>query len=365
MLQTARTVSLGGTRFHAIVASKRYTLKSGQAKTLKVKLPKGVRALSRRGTLASTRSPRTATRRATSPSARRGSRSSWSASRLGGARRVPLHQLALHAAGLRALRRAARPAAVLAGLRLGDFDGRVVRVAPPGDATAGRLRTLGSIAAGRSAMSRASSRRPRTRRRLVASSWEPQRWQPCQLRARGHPQQRGHEGGERPCCSRVLRLAQRRSSAGRQAQRAIAGRGLSCALGAGRRAQAPRRGGKLQLDPLTGTPRSFQNFSGVPSGPRAVRRPPSPWASRAARRDPRPLQRRPRRSRSTQIVTSPSEHHSVRFAQSYRASRVRQRPADQPRPRQPRPQRRPAPRSMTSPSTRWRRSCRPRRRSPR
>jgi Ca2+-binding RTX toxin-like protein len=51
VLQTARTVSLGGTRFHAIVASKRYTLKSGQAKTLKVKLPKGVRALSRRGTL--------------------------------------------------------------------------------------------------------------------------------------------------------------------------------------------------------------------------------------------------------------------------------------------------------------------------
>jgi Ca2+-binding RTX toxin-like protein len=51
VLQTARTVSLGGTRFHAIVASKRYTLKSGEARTLKVKLPKGVRALSRRGTL--------------------------------------------------------------------------------------------------------------------------------------------------------------------------------------------------------------------------------------------------------------------------------------------------------------------------
>jgi hypothetical protein len=50
-LQTARTVSLGGTRFHAVVASKRYTLKAGQRKTLKVKLPKGVRALSRRGTL--------------------------------------------------------------------------------------------------------------------------------------------------------------------------------------------------------------------------------------------------------------------------------------------------------------------------
>jgi Ca2+-binding RTX toxin-like protein len=51
VLQTARTVSLGGTRFHAIVASRRYTLNSGQAKTLKVKLPKGVRAVSRRGTL--------------------------------------------------------------------------------------------------------------------------------------------------------------------------------------------------------------------------------------------------------------------------------------------------------------------------
>ena len=51
VLQTARTVSLGGTRFHAIVASKRYTLNSGQAKTLKVRLPKGVRAVSRRGTL--------------------------------------------------------------------------------------------------------------------------------------------------------------------------------------------------------------------------------------------------------------------------------------------------------------------------
>jgi hypothetical protein len=51
VLQTARTVSLGGTRFHAIVATKRYTLNSGQAKTLKVRLPKGVRAVSRRGTL--------------------------------------------------------------------------------------------------------------------------------------------------------------------------------------------------------------------------------------------------------------------------------------------------------------------------
>ena len=50
-LQTARKVRLGGTSFNALVASKRYTLQSGQRKTLSVKLPKGVRALSRRGTL--------------------------------------------------------------------------------------------------------------------------------------------------------------------------------------------------------------------------------------------------------------------------------------------------------------------------
>ena len=50
-LQTARKVSLGGTRFNALVKVQRYSLKSGQTKTLKVKLPKGVRALSRRGTL--------------------------------------------------------------------------------------------------------------------------------------------------------------------------------------------------------------------------------------------------------------------------------------------------------------------------
>ena len=51
VLQTARTVALGGTRFHAVVVAKRYTLKAGERKTLTVKLPKGVRALSRRGTL--------------------------------------------------------------------------------------------------------------------------------------------------------------------------------------------------------------------------------------------------------------------------------------------------------------------------
>jgi len=50
-LQTARKVSLGGTRFNALLKVQRYSLKSGQTKTLKVKLPKGVRALSRRGTL--------------------------------------------------------------------------------------------------------------------------------------------------------------------------------------------------------------------------------------------------------------------------------------------------------------------------
>ena len=50
-LQTARKVSLGGTKFNALVKVQRYSLKQGQTKTLKVKLPKGVRALSRRGTL--------------------------------------------------------------------------------------------------------------------------------------------------------------------------------------------------------------------------------------------------------------------------------------------------------------------------
>ena len=50
-LQTARAVSLGGTRVRVVVAAKRYSLKAGQRKTLKVRLPKGVRALSRRGTL--------------------------------------------------------------------------------------------------------------------------------------------------------------------------------------------------------------------------------------------------------------------------------------------------------------------------
>ena len=51
ILQTAKTVSLGGTKFHAVVAAKRYKLDSGERVTLKVKLPKGVRALSKRGTL--------------------------------------------------------------------------------------------------------------------------------------------------------------------------------------------------------------------------------------------------------------------------------------------------------------------------
>jgi Ca2+-binding RTX toxin-like protein len=51
VLQTARTVSLGGTRFHAGLSSQRYSLKGGQTKTLKVKLAKSVSAVSRRGTL--------------------------------------------------------------------------------------------------------------------------------------------------------------------------------------------------------------------------------------------------------------------------------------------------------------------------
>jgi hypothetical protein len=50
-LRTARKVSLGGTRFNALIATKRYSLQSGQRRTLRVRLPKGVRALSRRGTL--------------------------------------------------------------------------------------------------------------------------------------------------------------------------------------------------------------------------------------------------------------------------------------------------------------------------
>jgi Ca2+-binding RTX toxin-like protein len=50
-LQTARKVSLGGTKFNALVKVERYSLRQGQTRTLKVKLPKGVRALSRRGTL--------------------------------------------------------------------------------------------------------------------------------------------------------------------------------------------------------------------------------------------------------------------------------------------------------------------------
>jgi Ca2+-binding RTX toxin-like protein len=51
VLQTAKTVSLGGTKFRAVVAAKRYKLDRGERVTLKVKLPKGVRALSKRGTL--------------------------------------------------------------------------------------------------------------------------------------------------------------------------------------------------------------------------------------------------------------------------------------------------------------------------
>ena len=101
VLQTARTGRLGGTRFHAIVASKRYTLQQRADQDPQGQAAQGrPRAQPPRHAQRSTPSPRTATRRATSPSARRGSRSSWSASRLGGARRVPVHQLALHAARL-------------------------------------------------------------------------------------------------------------------------------------------------------------------------------------------------------------------------------------------------------------------------
>ena len=50
-LLTARKVSVRGVKINAVVASKRYNLKQAQRRTLKVTLPKGVRKLSRRGTL--------------------------------------------------------------------------------------------------------------------------------------------------------------------------------------------------------------------------------------------------------------------------------------------------------------------------
>jgi Ca2+-binding RTX toxin-like protein len=51
-LQTARKVNVSGTRVNALVATKRIArLNTGQRRTVRVRLPRGVRALSRRGTL--------------------------------------------------------------------------------------------------------------------------------------------------------------------------------------------------------------------------------------------------------------------------------------------------------------------------
>jgi Ca2+-binding RTX toxin-like protein len=50
-LHTARKINVRGAKVNVVVASKRFNLKTAQRRTLSVKLPKGVRALSRRGTL--------------------------------------------------------------------------------------------------------------------------------------------------------------------------------------------------------------------------------------------------------------------------------------------------------------------------
>ena len=50
-LQTARTVNFGGTRVRVLVVAKKIKLETGQRRTFTVTLPKGVRKLSRKGTL--------------------------------------------------------------------------------------------------------------------------------------------------------------------------------------------------------------------------------------------------------------------------------------------------------------------------
>jgi Ca2+-binding RTX toxin-like protein len=50
-LQTAKAVRIGGVKLNAILATKSYALKAGQRKTVSVKLPKGVRKLSKKGKL--------------------------------------------------------------------------------------------------------------------------------------------------------------------------------------------------------------------------------------------------------------------------------------------------------------------------
>jgi Ca2+-binding RTX toxin-like protein len=50
-LQTARAVSIGGVKVTALVGSKSYSLRAGQTRTLSIKLPKGIRKFSKKGTL--------------------------------------------------------------------------------------------------------------------------------------------------------------------------------------------------------------------------------------------------------------------------------------------------------------------------
>ena len=77
-------------------------------------------------------------------------------------------------------------------------------------------------------------------------------------------------------------------------------------------------GGKLQLDPLTGTPRSFQNFSGALSG--STGGSPASVAMGFARSHAAILGLSSAdldALGAPKIVTSPSGISSVRFAQSY------------------------------------------------
>jgi Ca2+-binding RTX toxin-like protein len=50
-LQTAKAVNIGGVKVTALVGSKSYSLKAGQRRTLSIRLPRGVRKFSKKGTL--------------------------------------------------------------------------------------------------------------------------------------------------------------------------------------------------------------------------------------------------------------------------------------------------------------------------
>jgi Ca2+-binding RTX toxin-like protein len=50
-LQTAKAVKIGGVKVTALVGSKSYSLNAGQTRTLSIKLPKGIRKFSKKGTL--------------------------------------------------------------------------------------------------------------------------------------------------------------------------------------------------------------------------------------------------------------------------------------------------------------------------